>query len=196
MKESSVTREIIKIILWMFCGWILWLLVFAIFTPDEEEISDLCTQISFVLGIITGMIITIVLKYNSINKLYQDIKESKSNIDIIRKKNEKLLKKANDLTDKYMKYEKEIHTTISKNRTVKTSSQLQLLIENYPELKANENILELIKEIKETEDNIADSKITYNSNVSKYNTLINSFPASIMKKIFKCKEADYYIEEC
>lgn len=195
MKETSVAKEICKIILWMFCGWILWLLVFSIFTPDEEEISDLFNAIAFCLGVVTGIVITIILKYNSVNKLKQKIKESSSNINIIIKRNKKLLEKVNKLSDKYMEHEKDIHTTISKNKSAKASSQLQILIENYPELKANESIIELMKQIKDTENNLASTKIAYNESVSKYNILIHNFPVSILRKLFRFEDIDYYKEE-
>ena len=191
MKEKSVIIEILKILGWIFCGWILWLLIFAIFTPENEEISDFLNKVALILGILTGLI----LKYNKLNHLKQIILESESNIKILSKKNTTLLEKANKVADKYMKHEKETQTKISENRTVKTSSQFQMIIENYPELKANESIMKLLNQIEQNENQTANSKMIYNENVTNYNTLINNFPVAMFKNIFNLKDIKYFEEE-
>lgn len=195
MKEKNIAVEILKILLWIFCGWILWLLIFSIFTPDEEEISDFFSNLAFILGVLTGLILTIILKYNRMNRLKQQIKKYRSNISIYTKKSEKLLKKANKVSDKYMSHEKEIQTMISKNREIKTSKEFQVLIENYPNLKSNENILELIKQIKEQEESISQAKVIYNESVLNYNTLIHNFPVSIVRGLFKLSDIEYFEED-
>lgn len=195
MKEKdNIALELLKMLGWIFCGWILWLLVFAIFTPGDEEISDLFSQISLILGIITGIIITIILKFNRVNNLKQKVKENFSNIKILDKKGKILLEKANKVSEKYMSHEKEIHLEISKNRTFKNATEFQAIVEKYPNLKANESIIELIRQIKENEDSIAKSKIVYNESVLRYNTLINNFPISMIKKSFKMQDMTYYEE--
>lgn len=195
MKEKSVTVEILKILGWIFCGWILWLLIFAIFTPENEEISDFLNKVSLILGLLTGIITTIIIKYNRLNHLKQIILENESNIKILSKKNTTLLEKANKVADKYMKHEKETQTKISENRTVKTSSQFQMIIENYPELKANESIMKLLSQIEQNENQTANSKMIYNENVTNYNTLINNFPVAVFKNIFNLKDIKYFEEE-
>lgn len=194
MKDKSIAIEILKILLWIFCGWILWLLVFAVFTPGEEEISDLLNGLAFLFGILTGIIITIILKYNALNNLKQKIKKQASNIKIFSKKSEKLLEKANKVSDKYMKHEKEIQTTVAKTRQIKTSAEFQGFVENYPNLKANESIMELLNQIRENEDAIANSKVIYNENVSSYNTLIHNFPVSLVRGLFQLEDIEYFEE--
>ena len=195
MKEKNVTVEILKVLGWTVCGWILWLIIFAIFTPKEEEISDFLNKVSLILGLLTGIIITAIIKYNKLNRLKQIILESKSNIKILSKKNTTLLEKANKVADKYMKHEKETQTKISENRVVKSSSQFQMMIENYPDLKANDSIMKLLNQIEQNENQTANSKIIYNENVTNYNTLINNFPVAPFKNIFKLKDIEYFEEE-
>ena len=195
MNNNSITKEIIKLIVWIFCAWILWLLIFSILTPDEEEISDFLNNLSLYLGVITGIIISCILKYNTLNNLKQTIKANHSNIKILDTKSKKLLEKANKVSDKYMNHEKEVHKEISKNRIIKNSTQFQLLIENYPDLKSNEAILKLIEQIKENENSISNCKLSYNNNVSIYNTMIHNFPVSLVRNIFKIKDMEYYEEE-
>ncbi len=194
MKKDNITIEILKLLLWIFCGWILWLFVFSVFTPSEEDISDLLSTIAFILGTLTGIIITFILKYNNINNLKQKIKKQYSNINVFDKKSKKLLEKANKVSDKYMKHEKDIQTTIAKGRNITSSSEFQILVENYPDLKSNENVIQLINQIKENEDAVANSKVIYNENVSNYNTLIHSFPISIVRGLFRLEDIDYYEE--
>ena len=69
MKEKNIIIEILKILGWMICGWILWLFVFAVFTPENEEISDFLNKVSLILGLLTGLITTMIIKYNKLNHL-------------------------------------------------------------------------------------------------------------------------------
>ena len=179
----------------MICSWILWLFIFAVFTPENEEISDFLNKVSLILGLLTGIIITVILKYNKLNHLKQIILESESNIKILSKKNTTLLEKANKVADKYMKHEKETQTKISENRSVKTSSEFQMILENYPELKANESIMKLLNQIEQNENQTANSKMIYNENITNYNTLINNFPVAVFKNIFNLKDMKYFEED-
>lgn len=195
MKEKNIIIEILKILGWMICGWILWLFIFAVFTPENKEISDFLNKVALILGILTGLIITIIMKYNKLNHLKQTILESESNIKILSKKNTTLLEKANKVADKYMKHEKETHFKISENRSVKTSSEFQMILENYPELKANESIMKLLNQIEQNENQTANSKMIYNENVTNYNTLINNFPVALFKNVFNLTNIKYFEEE-
>lgn len=78
---------------------------------------------------------------------------------------------------------------------VKSSKEFQILIENYPDLKSNESILELIRQIKEQEESILQEKVHYNEMVSNYNTFIHHFPVSIVRGIFKLSDIKYFKED-
>ena len=70
-----------------------------------------------------------------------------------------------------------------------------IIIENYPELKANESIMKLLSQIEQNENQTANSKMIYNENVTNYNTLINNFPVAVFKNIFNLKNIKYFEEE-
>ncbi|MFN0090389.1 MAG: LemA family protein [Acidimicrobiales bacterium] len=70
--------------------------------------------------------------------------------------------------------------------------QLFALSESYPELKANQNFLELQEELSATEDKIAYSRQFYNDSVYKYNTKVQSFPAVILANMMKFSEREYF----
>jgi LemA protein len=71
-------------------------------------------------------------------------------------------------------------------------SKLFALSENYPDLKANENFLELQREITDTEDKIQAARRFYNGTVRDFNTALQIFPSNIIGKIFNFKERNFF----
>lgn len=69
---------------------------------------------------------------------------------------------------------------------------LLVSVEAYPQLKSNENFLQLQKELSETEDRIAAGRRYYNANVRDYNTKIESAPANLIASAFKFEKATYF----
>jgi len=68
--------------------------------------------------------------------------------------------------------------------------------ENYPDLKASQNFLELQREVRDTEDKVQASRRFYNGNVRDMNTKIESFPASTIAGVFSFKKLEFFeIEE-
>lgn len=110
------------------------------------------------------------------------------------------MEKANRVADKYMIHEENIQVQVSRNRSrkpkaIRNSKEFQIALENYPNLKANESIMELLTQIKDTENGYAQSKLNYNADVEKYNTSIHSFPDVILKKLFGFQDAEFYNDE-
>ena len=70
--------------------------------------------------------------------------------------------------------------------------QLFAVAEAYPDLKANQNFLELQRSLSETEDRIAASRRFYNANVRAFNTKIQSVPSNLIANTFGFKIADYF----
>lgn len=71
-------------------------------------------------------------------------------------------------------------------------SRLLVVVENYPELKANENFIYLQDEISGTENRISQARKVYNDAVAEYNASIKKFPASIFAGMFGFEKADYF----
>lgn len=69
---------------------------------------------------------------------------------------------------------------------------LLVSVEAYPELKSNQNFLQLQKELSETEDRIAAGRRYYNANVREYNTKIDSVPTNLIAGAFKFEKATYF----
>ena len=71
-------------------------------------------------------------------------------------------------------------------------SRLFALTEAYPELKANQNFMELQKSLEETENKITYSRQFYNDNVLNYNNKIEMFPSNIIASMFKFEKAVFF----
>jgi LemA protein len=65
-------------------------------------------------------------------------------------------------------------------------------VEAYPDLKSNQNFLELQRQLAETEDRIAAGRRFYNANVRVYNTKVESVPSNIVANVFKFEKATYF----
>ena len=65
-------------------------------------------------------------------------------------------------------------------------------VEAYPELKSNQNFLELQRQLAETEDRIAAGRRFYNANVRVYNTKVDSVPSNVIANMFKFEKATYF----
>ena len=70
--------------------------------------------------------------------------------------------------------------------------KLMMVAENYPELKANENFLELQTALAETEDEIQMSRRYYNGAARALNVKVESFPSNIIANTFKFEQTDYF----
>lgn len=69
---------------------------------------------------------------------------------------------------------------------------LMVIVENYPDLKANQNFIQLSDELAGTENRIATSRRDYNDAVTSYNTLVKKFPTNILASIFGFEKKDYF----
>ncbi|KKR25687.1 MAG: LemA family protein, LemA protein [Candidatus Peregrinibacteria bacterium GW2011_GWE2_39_6] len=111
----------------------------------------------------------------------------------------------------YMTHEREVLENVTKTRTAaiqgKGSPEQQAknenmlsgalkslfaVAENYPDLKANQNFLDLQNELTDTEDKIQASRRFYNGNVRVLNTKIQVFPSNLMARIFGFKEETFF----
>ena len=205
MDKENIILKFLKLIGCVILGALLWMLIISIVMPTEIESQiEKNNQIAMILGIITGIIMDNVLSFNSISSAKQKIKESRSNIDVTLKRSTALLEKANKVVDKYIVHEGGTLKEISKEKLkvknikkkkVSSAIDFQNMIESYPELKSNENIMMLLNQLRESENIVSNFKITFNQMVKNYNSNITSFPGVIYKSIFKLKEEEYFKED-
>ena len=186
MKNGSVLVSLLKLFGLCIIGWLLWIFIFSAVLPmDEEEIPDIFVRLSVLLGVLTGLVISIGISYSQVARKRNKLEASASNILIVEERETTLLEKANRVVEKYLDHEKEVFMNKNNHITpVSDASQFQRLIEAYPELRSNQ--------IKDCENTVANFKIGYNSDVEDYNSLINTLPLSLLKRLLKFSEAEYY----
>jgi LemA protein len=95
---------------------------------------------------------------------------------------------ADDLNDpeKFAKYQK------AQDQLSSALSRLLVVTENYPQLKSNENFMQLQSQLEGTENRISVERKKFNEAVQEFNTSVRSFPTLIMAKIFGFKEKSYF----
>ena len=154
-----------------------------------------------ILGIAAGLMIMIIGMFVGANNtaihLEEQIKESKSAINIQEKRREYLIYNLVDTVESYNKYEQDTMTKIVEARAKASSGQVeeaQVLInavaEKYPELKSNENYKTLMTELSVTENLIAQHRNNYNVQVKQYNKHVRTFPNSMILNIMGYEKLD------
>ncbi len=194
----SLTKEFLKLILLIIVSTFFWLVLFTLFQSNEDKVIEPFSGAFVTFGIITSLIISTTAKYNKLHNLLQKTKSERSNVKVFEKRSKILLEKANKVAKKYMDFESNTQLSVAKNRTTKTeidnSASFKMAIEDYPNLKANDSVMTLLKQIEDCENSLAEQKIKFNYAVETYNYTINTFPDSILSKIFKFKEIEFYNE--
>lgn len=159
------------------------------------------------LGIILGIILMIISMFVGINNtainLEEQIKESKSSINIQEKRREDLIYNLVDTVESYNKYEQDTMTKIVEARAKASNGNVEeaeILInavaEQYPELKSNENYKTLMTELAVTENLIAEHRNNYNIQVKQYNKHIKTFPNSMILNMMGYEKLDNtYLED-
>lgn len=141
--------------------------------------------------------------YNGLVQVKNNIKKSWANIDVLLKQRSDELPKLIETVKGYMKYEAGTLEKLTAARTQFLSSEtvhekaeandmmtkalksLFAVAENYPDLKANQNFLQLQNRISGIENEIADRREFYNDSVNTYNIRIASFPDMILANMMK-----------
>ncbi|MFH1522917.1 MAG: LemA family protein [Patescibacteria group bacterium] len=175
------------------------------------------TLLLVVLGIVAVIIFIIIGMYNSLIRLRNRVDEAWSDIDVQLKRRYDLIPNLIETVKGYAKHERETLDSVTKARTEAMAAQksgdakkqaeaenmlsstlksIFALSENYPDLKANENFLELQRELSDTENKIQASRRFYNGNVRDFNTKQQVFPTNIMANMLGFKAREFFeIEE-
>ncbi len=167
-----------------------------------------------ILAVIAVIIIWFIMIFNGLVKRKNRAKEAWSDIDVQLKRRYNLIPNLVETVKGYAAHEREVLENVTEARTramgaktvedkaeaenmlTDTLKSLFAVSENYPDLKASQNFLELQRELRDTEDKIQAARRFYNSNVRDLNIKIESFPSNIVAKIFNFKKMTLFeIEE-
>ncbi len=148
--------------------------------------------------------------YNRFVKLTTRVKEAWSDISVQLKRRYDLIPNLIETVKGYVTHERETLEKVTEARTQAMGAQtveehaqaenmlsgalksLFAVSENYPDLKANQNFLELQRELTDTENKIQAARRFYNTNVRDLNISVDSFPSNIVAGIFDFKKSDFF----
>jgi LemA protein len=163
-----------------------------------------------ILGIVVLLVLYVISLYNKLVKLRNRIENAWAQIDVQLKRRWDLIPNLVETVKGYASHESEtLEAVIAARNAATTASgpaeqaanenmltgalrQLFAVSEAYPDLKANQNFLELQEELTATEGRIAYARQHYNDQVQKYNTGIETFPAVVIAGMLRFTEREYF----
>lgn len=151
----------------------------------------------YIITVLIIVILLIISTINSIISLKNRIKRSQTGVDIHLKKRFDLIPNLVEVVKGYAKYEQSTLEEIARLRNIfqnnpdtETGNKLNehykrmiAVIEKYPDLKANENFLQLQKTLTKVESEISAARRIYVNDITRYNTKIQSFPTNVLASI-------------
>jgi len=163
-----------------------------------------------ILAVIAIIVLWIIGAFNGLVVLKNRAKEALSDIDVQTKRRYDLIPNLVETVKGYASHEKQVFEKVTQARASAMSAQgmaakagaenmlsdtlksLFAVAENYPDLKASTNFLELQRELTDTEDKIQASRRFYNTNVRDLNIKIEIFPDNIIASIFGFKQMELF----
>ena len=164
--------------------------------------------------IIVALIIAVplfgIVLYNRLVGLRNQVKNAWRQIDVQLKRRHDLIPNLVEVVKDYMSYEQETLEKVIQARSQAVSAgspeeaiaaegilsgalgKLFALMENYPDLKANENVSRLMEELSATENKISFSRQFYNDSVMALNNAVEAFPSNIVAGMFGFHQATYF----
>ncbi len=164
--------------------------------------------IFIILIILAGLYLA--ANYNALVRLRNQVKNAWSQIDVQLKRRHDLIPNLIETVKGYMTHERETLENITNARSqalkagtvaekAKAESALSgalgkfnVVVENYPELKANQNFLALQEELTSTENKISFARQNYNDQVLSYNNKIEMFPSNIIAGMFNFTKEEFF----
>ena len=164
-----------------------------------------------VLGVfLVVLILWFVGAYNLLVRLRQQLTNAWSQIDVQLKRRHDLIPNLMETAKGYMKHERETLESVTKARNLAAGAngvgnqakaesglsgalgQFFLVVENYPDLKANQNFLSLQEELTSTENKISFARQFYNDSAMVINTKIESIPTNVVAGLFNFKKGEFF----
>ena len=163
-----------------------------------------------VLGVLVLAVVWVIWTYNLLVSLRHRIQNGWKQIDVQLKRRHDLIPNLVEAVRGYMKYEQQTlekvmearsraaassgikESAAAENALTQSLGRIFALMENYPELKANENVLRLQEELTTTENQIAFARQYYNDLVMRFNMRQEVFPANLVAAFFNFKPSEFF----
>lgn len=162
-----------------------------------------------VIGVAVVLLVLVLFTYNNLIQLRNKVKEAFSTMDVYLKKRYDLIPSLVDIVKGYAKHETDTLQEVTKmrvnaqksdlnaaiNNEMKIGDALQsllVIVEKYPDLKANNNFLDLQERLSKMEEEIAFSRRYYNGCVREFNDRCQMFPFNLIAGVFGFKALPMY----
>ncbi|HEY3293929.1 MAG TPA: LemA family protein [bacterium] len=162
------------------------------------------------LALIVFLVLWAIGLYNGLVRIRNQVRNAWAQIDVQLKRRHDLIPNLVETVKDYMSYEQETLTRVieargkalaaqgvaavsaAENQLTGALKSLFAVAENYPQLKANENVLKLQEELSSTENKIAFARQYYNDSVMRLNNQIEMFPSSLFANTFNFQREPFY----
>ena len=175
---------------------------------------DMGKKVGIIIGVIVIVLIAIgamlVGSYNSLVDLKEDVDNEFSNVSVMLERRANLIPNLVNTVKGYASHEQAAIDSVTTARenllnanTIEEKSEanselttalngLMVIVENYPDLKASENFIQLSDELAGSENRISTARRDYNEAVREYNSKIKKFPTNILASMFGFSEEEYF----
>jgi len=168
------------------------------------------TTLIIVAVIVVLLAFFVIAIYNSLIRLRNQVDNAWSQIDVQLKRRHDLIPNLMETAKGYMKHERETFEAITQARSQamgartvgeaakaegalgEALSKFMLVVENYPDLKANQNFLALQEELTSTENKISFARQSYNDQTMFFNNKIQMFPSNVIANTFNFTKRDFF----
>jgi len=165
-----------------------------------------------IIGVVVVLLIIFIAVFNGLVRRRNQVKNAWAQIDVQLKRRYDLIPNLVETAKGYMKHERETLEAVTNARNIAQQassagagqrakaegelssalSRLLAVVENYPDLKANQNFLALQEELTSTENKISFSRQYYNDSVLRYNNQTQMFPSSIVASMTGFKASEFF----
>ncbi len=172
------------------------------------------TPLNIIYAVLAVVVLWLVFTYNSLVRLRYRVREALSDIDVQLKRRFDLIPNLIEAVKGYIQHERGVLENVTKARAAvagaaggplerensenvltNTLKTLFAVAENYPDLKANANFLDLQRELADTENKIQAARRFHNGNVRDLNTKISVFPVNLVVGLFGFHEEKFFEAE-
>lgn len=161
--------------------------------------------------VVAIVVLLLVLLYNNLVSKKNQVANAFASIDALLKKRFDLIPNLIQAVQRYMQHESDLLTRVTEMRTKNTAGPLSddeaveldrkttqalgrimVAVENYPDLKASQNFIQLQGSLNEVEEQISAARRAYNASVKDYNNAIEMFPGNIVAGLMRYKAKAFF----
>jgi LemA protein len=181
---------------------------------EKWEVKDMILMFGLVLiGAVLLLLLVVVGSYNGLVQIRNAVKNAWAQIDVQLKRRHDLIPNLVETAKGYMQHERGTFEAVTKARNLASQaresgnvgdaaaaerdlssalSRFFVVVESYPDLKANQNFLALQEELTSTENKISFARQFYNDSVMRFNNKTEMFPSNIIAGMFNFKAAEMF----